>query len=290
MKIALAGYKKDRDVTRVADDEDNKLLAFLSQKSVVAEPVIWNDPEIRWQEYDLVVIKSTWDYHEHIVAFREWLYSLAKLGVQVLNPVSTLIWNSDKHYLGEIQQSGLPVISSFYLEQHSVADLTTCFAQFKTKKLIVKPCVSGGSKHTYAFTPAEATNISEIVTPLLREEAFVVQPFIDEIETEGELSFVFLGGNYSHCIVKRPKVGDFRVQYYFGGSVQSCQPATPLTEAAAKYVKQYASGCLYARVDGIVVKDRFLLMELELIEPFLFLSTCENGYNNYYNALKALIP
>ncbi|RZK54982.1 MAG: hypothetical protein EOO91_14965 [Pedobacter sp.] len=120
-------------------------------------------------------------------------------------------------------------------------------------------------------------------------EDFIVQPFLTEIEENGEWSFIFFGGKFSHALLKKAADGDFRVQATFGGTVHPQQPAKELLTTAQKYVDQFAKDCLYARVDGAIVNNEFLLMELELIEPFLFLDTEEKALENYYEALKRLI-
>ena len=157
---------------------------------------------------------------------------------------------------------------------------------FKTDKFIVKPVVSGGSKNTFKVTAANVDEINEKLKTLVQIEDFILQPFIKEIEENGELSFLFFNGKFSHALLKKAAKGDFRVQATFGGTVHPQQPSDELVAAAQKYIDQFAKECLYARVDGAMVNNEFMLMELELIEPFLFLDTNEKALENYYQALK----
>jgi glutathione synthase/RimK-type ligase-like ATP-grasp enzyme len=149
--------------------------------------------------------------------------------------------------------------------------------------------VSGGAKNTFALTREAVPEIMPVIHQLLQEESFLVQPFLPQIQTQGEWSFVFFNGKFSHCLLKKAKSGDFRVQHYLGGTIHPDVPPAGLLDTTAAYVDRFAKGCLYARVDGVMADNRFLLMELELIEPFLFLDTHPHSYENYYQALQELL-
>lgn len=286
MKIAYVSYQIQEKYTSATVDEDKTLLDFLTNKGLSIERVIWNDPAADWKSYDLAVIKSPWDYHEHIAEFKQWLNHLESLNVKLLNPYERVSWNMDKHYLAEIAASGLAVIPSFFLEKGDRLDLKVLTAHFNTEKLIIKPCISGGAKNTYILTAQNFADHEVQINELLQEEAFLAQPFMPEIH-DGEWSFLFFNGTYSHSLLKVPKDGDFRVQSYLGGSVNVQEGVDKHIEAATAYVEQYAQGCLYARVDGLIVNGELNLMELELIEPYLFLDTHEEASESYYQALSA---
>jgi glutathione synthase/RimK-type ligase-like ATP-grasp enzyme len=130
--------------------------------------------------------------------------------------------------------------------------------------------------------------VAEKVRALLSQQAFLVQPFIPQIEDEGEWSLLFFNGRFSHALLKKPTAGDFRVQQHFGGTIHAATPPTDLLVRATRYVTRFAPGCLYARVDGVRARGAFLLMELEIIEPFLYLLTHPDSYGNYYRALVEL--
>ncbi len=122
---------------------------------------------------------------------------------------------------------------------------------------------------------------------LLEEQDYMVQPFVEEIKG-GEWSFLFFNDTYSHCVLKIPKQGDFRVQHQHGGSISYPEPNPLHIEQAQAYVKGLPQRTLYARVDGVIVNSSFVLMELELIEPYLFLRAENNSFENYYDALLEL--
>ncbi|WP_126973272.1 ATP-grasp domain-containing protein [Gynurincola endophyticus] len=288
MKIAFVGYKPQLKYAQgVTNDEDSELLTFLLQKGLDITPVIWNDVTIDWPAYQLVLLKSPWDYHENIAAFYDWLEMLRKLDIQVLNPVDVIKWNSNKRYLKEIADLGLAVIPSLYLTKGAQVD-EQLFHYFNADDLVIKPCVSAGAKNTITLNKQNIAEKASLVKSFLEEEDYLVQPFIKEI-TGGEWSFVFFNGTYSHCLLKTPRQGDFRVQHYLGGSITYPTADGKHIVQAQQYVDAFAKGTLYARVDGVLIEDDFQLMELELIEPYLFLNADNTLSERYYKALTDLI-
>ncbi|MBB2151354.1 ATP-grasp domain-containing protein [Pedobacter gandavensis] len=283
-KIAYVSYHIQEVYTPITEDEESTLLNFLLEKGLAIERVIWNDPLVDWEKYNLAILKSPWDYTDHLTDFKQWLDHLESLGIKLLNPFDKVRWNMDKHYLQEIADAGLPVIKSLYLEKGSVLNLSSLLAGFNVDQLIIKPCVSAGAKHTYVLREDNFADHQEQINDLLKENAFIVQPFMKEV-FEGEWSFLFFNGNFSHCLLKVPKDGEFRVQHYYGGSVSVQETADKYIQEAKAYVDQFAKGCLYARVDGLLVNDQLNLMELELIEPYLFLNSHPGSLENYYQAL-----
>jgi glutathione synthase/RimK-type ligase-like ATP-grasp enzyme len=291
MKIALVGYEVQlQHVAATQEDEDSLLHSLLSQKGLNVHREIWDDPTVRWEDYGLLLIKSTWDYYEKISAFYQWLDKIAALGIPMLNPYSIIKWNSDKHYLQEMAAAGFNVIPSAIIENGAASALAPFFSQFNTQQLIIKPCVSGGARNTFTVTPHNLPELQPRIDALVQEEAYLVQPFIKEIETAGEWSFIFFNGTLNHCVVKRPRSGDFRVQLAHGGTVHIETPDPSHVKSAAAFVEKFAKDCLYARVDAVIINNKFTLMELELIEPYLFLGTVPGGYESYYTALINRIP
>ena len=289
MKLAYVTYQDQGAYASGVENEDQKLLQFLKEKGLDITEEIWDDPQVNWESYDLAILKSPWDYFDKIDQFYQWLEKLKLLKVRLLNPVETIEWNSDKHYLMEIAAAGLAVTPTLYLERGTKPNLSESFDSLGSDTLIVKPCVSGGSKNTIKVTRGEYQSSTEQIHRFLEEEAYMVQPFLNEIETQGEWSFLFFNGKFSHALLKKARPGDFRVQHYLGGTIHSEEAPSHLLGAAEEYVKRFAKGCLYARVDGLEVNGTFTLMELELIEPFLFLFTNPDSYANYYQALQELM-
>jgi glutathione synthase/RimK-type ligase-like ATP-grasp enzyme len=285
MKIALVTYNDQGKYASTVEDEDTRLLNFLRAKGLDIRFEVWDDPAVNWPAYRLILLKSPWDYFDKIAAFYDWLDRIERLRIPTLNPVPVLRWNCDKRYLADIARAGLPVIPTAFLEKGQHPELLAFFREFAAGKLIVKPCVSGGAKNTFTLSREDLAEGQQRVAQLLADEAFMVQPFIPEIQQQGEWSFVFFNGKFSHSLLKKARPGDFRVQHYLGGTIHTKAPPARLIRAAETYVSRFAEGCLYARVDGIEVNGTFMLMELELIEPFLFLFTDPPSYERYYQAL-----
>lgn len=290
MNIALVTYlDKGAYDSATVESEDDKLLNFLKEKGLNIEKVIWNDPGVNWENYSLAILKSPWDYFDLIEEFYSWLDQLEAKNIKLLNPIEVVRWNANKHYLQEIEAAGLKITPSFFIQNKESVNLEYFFEKFNTNKLIVKPCVSGGAKNTFKVTADNVTKVNQKLNLLIQDEDFIIQPFLPEILENGEWSFVFFNGMYSHSLIKQAKPGDFRVQPAHGGSVHPQKPSEELIATAQQYVKLFAKDCLYARVDGTFVNGDFLLMELELIEPFLFLNTEPENYERYYKALEELI-
>lgn len=290
MKIALVTYQdKGAYNTINVNNEDDQIINYLTERGINITKEIWNDERVEWKSYDLAILKSPWDYFDLIEDFYGWLKKIESLNLRLLNPIEIIRWNTDKHYLHDIEKAGLKVTPSIFLTKGDDFNLHQYFNIYNTDKFIVKPAVSGGSKNTFKVTTANAHEVNEKLIALTEIEDFIVQPFLNEIEETGELSFLFFNGKFSHALLKKAAEGDFRVQATFGGTVHPQQPAEDLIIAVQKYVDQFAKGTLYARVDGAMVNNEFILMELELIEPFLFLDTNKKALENYYQALIGLL-
>lgn len=284
-QIALITYTDTGNYSGISDAENSKLYDLLKEKGLNISFQIWDDPAVDWSRFDLIVLKSPWDYFDKIDAFYAWLDKLESLNVRVLNPVEIVRWNADKRYLLDLQEQGVKVVPTEWLEQGDTFEAARLFKKLGAEKVIVKPAVSGGAKNTFAMTLTEAEAKAASINELLQQESFLAQPFLEEIKTKGEWSFLFFNGKYSHTVLKTAKPGDFRVQHFFGGTVHTPEPPLALLEAAQQIVDKHAQGCLYARVDGVERNGELALMELELIEPFLFTDMSEGALQRYYEAL-----
>lgn len=285
MKIAYIVYS---DNSAYTDTEHDSLLQYLLDKGLEIYKEEWSDSRVEWNKYSCIVLKSPWDYVVKLPQFYAWLEQVKRLNIPVHNPPGIVRWNSDKHYLQDIANAGLKVISTRFLERGKHFNAVDYLREFNASTIIVKPCISGASRNTFRIT-SEDNSAESVVNELLKHEAMMVQPFMTQVVEEGEWSLLFFNGRFSHALLKTPAAGDFRSQPLFGGGVAARTPEPALLETAEKYVSQFAKGCLYARVDGLMIEGEFYLMELELIDPVLFLFTHEQGFENYYVALKEVI-
>jgi len=248
--------------------DDAHLAATLRQLGVEPTACVWNDPAVNWSAFDAVLLRSTWDYFKHYAAFTRWL---DQLPVPTINDKPLVRWNSEKRYLLDLAALGVDIIPTQIV---AAKDLSQTLATRHGHEVVVKPTVSGTAWHTARGVVGEA-RFEQAVAQLPQAFDYLVQPFLHEVVNDGEWSLLFFNGEYSHAVIKRPAAGDYRVQSDFGGTAELVQPDATLIASAQRALAATAAlghtQVAYARVDGVVVDGQFLLMELEMIEPFLHL-------------------
>jgi len=237
----------------------------LTRAGATVEPVAWNDCG-DLSRFDLVLPLVAWGYH---LDFERWLGFLARAEAArwpIINPPALLRWNSDKEYLTELCDRGIPTVPTLAVEACCDEDLEEARREFDSDWLVIKPPVSASAAGTHRLGPADDLPSDS------RGRAMIIQPLIEEIARTGEFSLMLFDGEFSHAVVKRPKTGDFRVQPHLGG-VTLPSPAPPGAVALARQALAAAPAkATYARVDMVPDDDgTLLIMELELIEPALFL-------------------
>ncbi len=289
MKIGIATYKDTGRYLSLVPNEDDMLLDLFRKNGHEAELEIWDNPNAHWEKYEIVIIKSTWDYFVgKIELFYKWLDYLKNHKIPCLNSPDLIRWNADKHYLLEIESAGLSIVPSYIVEQNEMFNSNIPFQKFDADEIIIKPCVSGGAMNTLRVNKQNISEYVDQINNWLKDQAYLIQPLKKEILTEGEWSFLFFNGKYSHQLLKVAKEGEFRIQHFFGGKITTPTENNTLIKEAQKYIDHFAKDSLYARVDGVLSNGRFELMELELIEPYMFFFTNELSLNNYYNAFNTL--
>jgi glutathione synthase/RimK-type ligase-like ATP-grasp enzyme len=263
-RIALANSADHADL----HPDDLPLVAALRAAGLDPVAEVWTDPSVDWSSYDAVLLRAVWDYHTRYLEFTEWLGQLDKAEVPVLNDTDLIRWNGDKRYLLELRERGVAIVPS---QVAAGACLREVVAGLDGQEIVIKPTVSATALHTIRGI-AGSEQLSRAIDDL-PDDVYLVQPFLPEILSEGEWSLIYLDGEFSHAVIKRAADGDYRVQDDFGGTADLADPA-PAVRAAADAVLSAVDSRVspvYARVDGVVAAGRFLLMEVELIEPYLFL-------------------
>jgi glutathione synthase/RimK-type ligase-like ATP-grasp enzyme len=269
--------------------DDRLLLPALADKGVRAEPVVWDASDASWDSYEAVVVRSCWDYHVKADRFEQWTRHLEGSGIPLWNPPGLLRWNARKTYLGELAAAGVPVVPTRFVGSPDGPDLDAVLEDAGWHRAVVKPVVSASAHETWRAERGREED-GERFRRLNRRMPLMVQPFLPEIEREGEWSFCFFGGNYSHAVLKRPRPGDFRVQSDHGGVYHLAEPAGELVGQAAAALRAAGHPTLYARVDGCVLEGTLYLMELELIEPGLFLAVHPAAPARFAAAIAAALP
>lgn len=266
-RVALATYAS---APHLAPD-DQLLLPALASLGISGEAVIWSDDSALWTEFDAVVIRSCWNYHLHFADFLAWLEHLETVGVMILNSPSLIRWNADKRYLLDLARRGVATIPTMIVPRGRASDVESFAIAEGWTRFVLKPTVSASGYETYALsTPIDDAAYDAIARVAAIGDA-LLQPFVDEVWRHGEYSFTFIDGEFSHATLKRAASGEFRVQTEHGGSVEPVNAPRLLIEQATHVLQALPETPLYARVDGIARGSAFLLMELELIEPNLFL-------------------
>jgi glutathione synthase/RimK-type ligase-like ATP-grasp enzyme len=246
---------------------------------------VWDAPHLDWTGFDAIVIRCPWDYHEKLPAFLGWLQHLEQLQLKVVNDLATLRWNLNKNYLFELQNAGLALIPSICLKPDDPRSLDELLTAMQANEIVVKPVQSAGAWRTLRIQNGHTALYENDFAQWRLEQDFLVQPFMPEIVTQGECSLVFFDGAYSHALIKRAKQGDFRVQSDHGGSVEAMQASPELIAQAEKILRALAQMPCYARVDGVIRDGQFLLMELELLEPELFLELAPHAATQLAQAI-----
>lgn len=265
--IAFVTYHKAPHLT----PDDATALSALRDAGIAVTPVIWNLPSNDWNAYDAIILRSCWDYHQKLDDFRRWLDHIAALQIPLWNPMEIVHWNLHKKYLQDLAARGVSIPQTIWLNAGSSAHLQTLLHDYGFAQAVVKPAVSATAWQTWRTSLANAQHDQTKLDELLRFTDVMIQEFIPEVTISGEWSLLFLGGEFSHAVVKRPKNGDFRVQSDFGGTYHAQTPPPELIKQTESILHRMDRPLLYARVDGVVRNGDFVLMELELIEPQLFL-------------------
>jgi len=249
---------------------DQKLDAPLNQLGWSVDHVSWRDKQADWSQYRAVIIRSTWDYQQDASAFMQVLADIENSSAVLLNSLKIAQWNINKNYLREVEQKGAAIIPTLWLEAFDFTQVADYFDHFNTTQLIIKPTISANSDNTFWLKKGNYKELQSLLEASLTDRQLMVQPFVPEIIEEGEYSLFYFAGNYSHCILKTPKSGDFRVQEEHGGLLKSIQPSLDLQKAAEKALTTIPEKTLYARIDLVAYQGQYLLMEIELIEPSLY--------------------
>ena len=236
----------------------------LEQAGMTVEARSWADGQ-DLERFDLVMPLLVWGYHRAVPAWCAATIEWERRGVRVKNPPGVLRWNADKTYLGRFAERGAPVVPTRYVERLTAAALEAAAAAFGTARLIAKPRISASAWQTISWSPGDPLDGGPTGPAM-------IQPFLDSIVREGELSLVYLDGEFSHAIEKKPRAGDFRVQPEWGATLAPHVAAPDERAAADAILARIEEPLLYARVDLARGLDGApQLMELELVEPDLSL-------------------
>ena len=284
--VALVTCQRARGL----DTDEPLLLAALDAIDVGVEVLDWDRPA-DWSVYDLAVIRSTWDYARRHEDFLSWAAATGKL-TRLHNPVAMLSWNTDKRYLTQLAESGLPVIDTTFLGPGStwpVADLTGA--------IVVKPSVSAGGQDTARYGARDVDRARAHVARLHAEHRdAMVQPYLEAVEASDETALVYIGARFSHAAAKGALLNRGAAEPgLFAAETVTARTASPAERALGDATMAWLSAStlgspLYARIDLLPDGDGLpRILEVELTEPSLFLETDDSAADRMAAAIRALL-
>lgn len=249
------------------------------------EEVSWHDTKLNYDEFEIVVVRSTWDYQAHEKAFVECLKKIDRSSAVLENSLKTMQWNISKTYLRELNAKGIPIIPTIWCDQLSASDLDDPFSLLSCDEVVIKPYVSANSDFTYRLTPSELNAQILKITSEYSKKSAMIQPFINSIIEDGEYSLFYFNGEFSHAISKHPKQGDFRVQEEHGGELKVIKPSHAQFELAKSTLAALPDIPLYARIDIVDLGQHLAIIEVELIEPSLYFNMDSDAALRFAQAL-----
>jgi glutathione synthase/RimK-type ligase-like ATP-grasp enzyme len=262
---------------RQSDEDLPPLQRALEKAGARVAVADWDDPAVTWRQFDVALLRSTWDYALRPAEFYAWAREVAR-ETRLLNPLPVLLWNTDKHYLAELQRSGVPVVPTQFIEPHQngKAAIDAFLATQGAAEIVVKPAIGAGSRDAQRHSRGDVSGIGAHVNRLIEAgRSVVLQPYLDRVNDYGETGLIFFAGQFSHAVRKGPllRAGTGAIEALF--APEEITARLPTAEELSVAQRALAAApwptLLYARVD--LLRDeagRSCVLELELTEPSLF--------------------
>lgn len=252
---------------------DGLVREILQDRNITVDEVSWRAVHVNWDQYKVVVIRSPWDYQQAPDEFMSTLSTIESSTAVLLNPLEVVRWNVQKTYLRQLQDAGVAIVPTQWLTSPKASELMNLFPRENTSEIVVKPIVGANADDAFRLKTGDTSESYQHVENVFQNRTALVQPFVDSVTAYGEVSLIFFEGQYSHSVLKKPKTGDFRVQEEHGGRIESITPDQDLINFATRALSVVPCSTLYARIDVVFLdNNQPAIMELELIEPSLYLS------------------
>ena len=246
-------------------EEDQMLQEGFEAQGFEASSVVWNRPDVDWNHYDIALIRSTWDYLDEQEQFLQVLSRIEASSCKLFNPLTAVRWNIDKRYLFDLERWGVPIIPTALASE--AENISKWFGNGQTQTVVLKPTIGLGGSHSFRIQLSELPNKLEDVRSQHPNHQYLIQPFIEDIQHEGEWSYVFFNRTLSHVLLKKPAPNDYRVQGIYGGTIQPTEPTAHDLSLAEAVITKLPLDILYARLDFVRVRGQLSIIEVELIEP-----------------------
>ncbi len=251
--------------------EDQLVVDALKRKGLRVFRTNWDNSKFDWSTTNYILFRTTWDYFDRYDEFKPWLEKVSQL-TNLINPADLIKWNIDKFYLRDLEQKGIAIPPTIFIEKETPKSLSEIVGESDWDEFILKPAISGAARHTYRFLKDKISpEAIEAFNYLNPNERFLLQEYQSKITSKGEVAFMVFGGEFSHAILKKSKSGDFRVQDDFGGTVHHYQASAKEIDFVEKTIATIEPTPIYARVDVMWDNNNNLCLgELEMIEPELW--------------------
>ncbi len=265
--------------------DDDLVHPFLKDLGWDVKNIPWNQ-ETNWNEFDLVVIRSPWDYQQHLDEFVKVLEKIDQSSATLLNPLEIVRWNIHKNYLFELEEKGVELVPTIRFQNLNASQIEEAFSKFNTEEIVVKPLIGANADDTFWLKKSNQDDWKKALNIFQNKEG-MIQPFMQSVVDEGEFSLMYFQGHLSHTILKTVGAGDFRVQEEHGGGVIAIQsPESSIFSAGEKAMAALPQKPFYARVDLVrTPQNTMALMELELIEPCLYFRFDRHSPERFANYL-----
>ena len=264
--------------------DDEPLAAALHAQGVTVTPIPWTEIDrFALDDAPPVVLRSTWDYHRSPAVFWSWLTAVGDSGRTVWNTPAIARSNIDKVYLEQLETRGVAIPKTRWLDRPDQATVRQVLADEEWDRAVLKPRIAATAYGTFLVTRESELSDGDLAPT--RSSGALLQEFVPEIESHGEISAVYCDGVFSHAVSKRARAGDYRVQQDFGGSVEPMTPSPELLSFTDRVMSTVNGPTLYARVDVVESSRGPLLMELELIEPELYFRYVPTAATTFANAI-----
>lgn len=249
---------------------DDMVKPYLTQLGWQTDDISWHKTDINYDDYDVVVVRSTWDYQAHPDAFLSCLKKIEASSAKLQNPLKLMQWNFSKDYLRDLEEKGVGILPTLWHEAFTLNEALAAFTYFNTDEIIIKPRVSANADFTYRLSLDELNKQAQQIEHELGVRPIMIQAFEKNVLALGEYSLFYFASEYSHTIVKRPAAGDFRVQEEHGGQMHAVEPSANMLALAEQTLAALPEKSLYARIDMLDTALGMAIIEVELIEPSLY--------------------
>ena len=246
-------------------------IPHLEQLGWQVEWVVWDGDDTDWDRFDAVYLGAAWDYPQAPARFIEVLETIDASRAVLVNDLDAVRWNLDKRYLRDLERRAVPIVPTHWSDTLVEDDVVGLFDVLESDRVIVKPVVSTNASDTFLLSRPPDRQLARDVAASFASRPAMAQPFIDAVQSEGEYSLFYFCGELSHAVLKVPKDTDFRVQEEHGASIHPVVPEPGLVAAGRAVLDVVPMRLAYARADFVRGPESFLLMELELVEPSMYL-------------------